>query len=162
GFGFQALLPSPARALVCIGPATRGPAAPAPAPGRARARYNGAAVTPTWGLNTYYAYGVDGFSEETLLKAARAAIERGLWAAGYRMFGIDDGWSARDRDADGNLVADPQKFPSGIAATVSALHALGFSAGIYGDMGGYTCGGRAGSDGAEARDAQWFAVQGFD
>jgi alpha-galactosidase len=113
-------------------------------------------------LNTYYAYGVDGFDEGTLLSSAQAMLDSGLWQAGYRLIGIDDGWSTMDRDADGNLVADPQKFPSGIAATVDRLHAMGFFAGIYGDMGPKTCVGRPGSYQYEERDAQWFAAQAFD
>lgn len=126
------------------------------------APYNGAGLTPAWGLNTYYGFGVDGFDEDILIEAALAIRDSGLWSAGYRLFAIDDGWSALDRDADGNLVADPRKFPSGMAALVDRLHALGFTAGIYGDMGYQTCQGRPGSYQHEAEDAAWFAAQGFD
>ncbi len=124
--------------------------------------YNGRGLTPVWGLNTYYGYGVDGFDEPTLLDAAQALLDTGLWQAGYRLIGIDDGWASFDRDADGNLAADPRKFPDGIDTTVARLHALGFAVGIYGDMGTQTCKGRPGSYQSEAQDAQWFAAQGFD
>jgi alpha-galactosidase len=127
-----------------------------------RTPYNGCGLTPAWGLNTYYGYGVDGFDAATLLAAAQTMLDTGLWQAGYRMIAIDDGWASLDRDADGNLVADPDKFPDGIGATVDRLHAMGFSVGIYGDMGTQTCQGRPGSYQSEERDAQWFAAQGLD
>ena len=124
--------------------------------------YNGRGLTPTWGFNTYYAFGVNGFDHATLLDVAQAARDTGLWRAGYRMMGIDDGWSASERTAGGDLMADPVRFPDGIAATVARLHELGFTAGIYGDMGTLTCASRPGSYGYETQDAQWFADQGID
>jgi alpha-galactosidase len=124
--------------------------------------YNGRGLTPDWGLNTYYAFGVDGFTADTLLAAAQAMRDNGLWQAGYDLIVIDDGWASFDRDADGDLQADSQKFPDGIAATVDQLHKLGFAAGIYGDLGTQTCQGRPGSYQSEQQDAQWFAAQGFD
>jgi alpha-galactosidase len=147
-----ALSASPARA--------RQPAASAAR--RADNPYNGCGLTPAWGLNTYYGYGLDGYDEGILFDAAQAIRDSGLWQAGYRMLGIDDGWSTMERDADGNLVADPRKFPAGIGATVERLHELAFSVGIYGDMGSQTCSGRPGSYLHEAADARWFAAQGFD
>ncbi len=132
------------------------------APRAVQAPYNGCGLTPAWGLNTYYAFGVEGFDEAMLLAAAQAMLDGGLWQAGYDLIVIDDGWASFDRDADGNLQADPQKFPDGIGATVERLHALGFAAGIYGDMGTQTCQNRPGSYQSEQRDAQWFAAQGFD
>lgn len=124
--------------------------------------YNGRGLTPARGLNTYYGYGVDGYDEGVLLDAAQAMLDSGLQQAGYDLIVIDDGWASFDRDADGNLRADPQKFPNGIAATVERLHGLGFSVGVYGDMGTQTCQNRPGSYQSEQQDARWFADQGFD
>jgi len=131
-------------------------------PRSVQAPYNGRGLTPGWGLNTYYAYGVDGFTADTLAAAAQAMLDNGLWQAGYNLIVIDDGWASFDRDADGNLQADPEKFPDGIAASVERLHGMGFSVGIYGDMGTQTCQSRPGSYQSEQQDAQWFADQGFD
>ena len=39
------------------------------------------------------------------------------------------------RDASGNLVANPSKFPDGIAAVASYVHSLGLKLGIYEDAG---------------------------
>ena len=49
------------------------------------------------------------------------------------------------RDAEGNLRADPDRFPHGIAALAGYVHARGLKLGIYADAGVKTCGGFPGS-----------------
>ena len=46
-------------------------------------------------------------------------------AAGYRYVNIDDCWMAPTRDSAGNLVADPTRFPDGIAPVAAYVHASG-------------------------------------
>ncbi|MGW4897807.1 hypothetical protein ACWEQL_37005 [Kitasatospora sp. NPDC004240] len=75
---------------------------------------------------------------------------------------IDDCWTAPSRDAAGNLVPDPVKFPNGIAAVADHVHALGLKLGIYEDAGTRTCAGLPGSLGRETRDAALFASWGVD
>jgi alpha-galactosidase len=75
---------------------------------------------------------------------------------------IDDCWSLRDRDANGSLVPDPAKFPSGLKALGDFLHARGFKFGIYGCAGNKTCGSYPGSQGHEYQDARLFASWGVD
>ena len=41
-------------------------------------------------------------------------VEDGYLEAGYEYLVIDDCWSLKQRDADGNLVPDPEKFPHGM------------------------------------------------
>ena len=41
-------------------------------------------------------------------------VEDGYLEAGYEYLVIDDCWSLKKRDADGNLVPDPEKFPHGM------------------------------------------------
>ena len=55
------------------------------------------------------------FSSEKLIKdmADRMAAD-GFLNAGYEYIMLDDCWLAKDRAADGQLQADPKRFPSGI------------------------------------------------
>ncbi|MCC5024589.1 MAG: alpha-galactosidase [Candidatus Synoicihabitans palmerolidicus] len=73
--------------------------------------------------------------------------------AGYEYIVLDDTWSLRERDAQGNLVADPAKFPSGMKALADYVHARGFKLGIYSCAGSKTCAGYPGSQGHEYQDA---------
>lgn len=68
----------------------------------------------------------------------------GLLASGYRLIALDDCMVSRDRDASGNLVADPKRFPSGFESLSSYLTSRGFLFGVYSDRGTLTCAGRAG------------------
>ena len=61
----------------------------------------------------------------------------------YNYVNLDDAWSAPARQG-GRLVADPQRFPSGIRALSDYVHARGLKFGIYGDAGALTCAGYPG------------------
>ena len=76
---------------------------------------DGLARTPPMGWNDWNAFGCD-VSEELVEQTADAMVANGMRAAGYEYVNIDDCWLARERDAAGNLVPDPVKFPNGIAA----------------------------------------------
>jgi alpha-galactosidase len=100
---------------------------------------------------------------ETNMVATIALFEKlNLTAAGYRYVNLDDCWSAKQRAADGSLVADPQRFPRGIAFLADLAHSKGVGLGIYTDRGEYTCQQRPGSYGHEAQDAKTFASWGID
>jgi hypothetical protein len=77
--------------------------------------------------------------EKMIREQADAFISSGLYDAGYRFINIDDGYSA-GRDAEGNLLVDSVKFPSGMKSLVDYIHAKGLKAGIYSDAGENTCG----------------------
>ena len=81
--------------------------------------------------------------------------------AGYQYVVIDDCWQV-SRDKDGNIVADPQRFPSGIKALADYVHSLGLKFGIYSDAGSKTCAGRPGGLGHEYQDALKYAAWGVD
>jgi alpha-galactosidase len=81
--------------------------------------------------------------------------------AGYQYVVIDDCWQTT-RDANGFIVADPQKFPSGIKALADYIHSRGLKFGIYSDAGRLTCGGRPASQGHEYQDAITYARWGVD
>jgi alpha-galactosidase len=57
----------------------------------------------------------------------------------------------------GSIVADPARFPRGIAWLASEAHRRGFLLGIYTDRGIKTCQERPGSHGHEKQDAATYA-----
>ncbi|HTX10329.1 MAG TPA: NEW3 domain-containing protein [Solirubrobacteraceae bacterium] len=127
----------------------------------ALAEGNGVALTPPMGWNDWYSE-YCGVSAQSVEQTAREMIDNGMAAAGYRYVNIDDCWMAPYRDSAGNLVADPSRFPNGIAPVAAYVHSLGLKLGIYEDAGTATCAGLPGSFGHEAQDAATFASWGVD
>ncbi|MGW0226105.1 glycoside hydrolase family 27 protein [Streptomyces tendae] len=119
---------------------------------------SGLAPTPYMGWNTYYGLGAP--NEKEVRAVADRIVSSGLRDSGYDIVWLDGGWQADNpRDAQGRLRAHPDRFPSGIPALVSYLHARGLRAGIYTDAGTYdggkSCG--IGSRGHYTEDARQFA-----
>jgi len=122
---------------------------------------NGLATTPPMGFNDWNAFGCD-VSEALIEQTADYLVSSGLKAAGYTYVNIDDCWMTHDRDAAGQLVPDPAKFPDGIKGTADYVHSKGLKLGIYEDAGTTTCAGYPGSLGHETTDARSFADWGVD
>jgi len=122
---------------------------------------DGLAPTPPMGWNSWNRFQTR-IDERLIRDTAEALVETGMRDAGYRYLVIDDGWEARARDEQGDLVADPDRFPSGIAALAEQVHSRGLSFGIYTDAGTATCAEYPGSLGYEFRDARRFASWGVD
>ncbi len=119
------------------------------------------ALTPPMGFNTWNAFQAD--INEPLIKAlADAMVDSGMRDAGYEYLVLDDGWMAKSRDVDGNLVADPNKFPSGMKAIGDYIHSKGLKFGIYEDRGRMTCQQLPGSFKHEQADMSLFASWGVD
>jgi|EP01046_Picozoa_sp_COSAG06_P053969 alpha-galactosidase len=93
---------------------------------------------------------------------ADAMVSSGMRDAGYVYINIDDLWAAKHRSANGSLVPDPAKFPSGFHALSAYIHGKGLKFGLYSDVGATTCGGQPGSFEHECADAQQFADWGVD
>ncbi len=89
-------------------------------------------------------------------------VETGLLDAGYDYLVIDDCWSLKERDKDGRLVADPEKFPHGMKAVADYVHSKGLKFGMYSCAGNLTCAGYPGSFEHEFTDAETFAEWGVD
>jgi alpha-galactosidase len=66
------------------------------------------------------------------------------------------------RDDQGNIVPDPERFPSGMKALGDYIHSKGLKFGIYSDAGTGTCQNRPGSRGYEFQDARQYAAWGVD
>ena len=129
--------------------------------GPAAAEADGLALTPPMGFNDWNAFGCN-TSESLIEQTADAMVANGMKAAGYQYVNIDDCWQEKTRDANGDLVPDPAKFPDGIAALAAYVHSKGLKLGIYEDAGTTTCGGYPGSLGHEQQDAALFASWGVD
>lgn len=119
------------------------------------------ALTPPMGWNSWntFSWKID---EELIKGAADAMVSTGLKDAGYEYVVIDDCWSLKERDENGCLVADPQKFPHGMKAVADYVHSKGLKFGIYSCSGTHTCAGYPGSFEHEFQDAATFASWGVD
>ena len=122
---------------------------------------NGVSVLPPLGWSSWNS--LRGGINEALIRAqADAMVASGMRDAGYTYVNIDDLWAAKDRAANGSLVPDPAKFPSGMAALADYVHSKKLKLGLYTDVGSTTCGGQPGSYGFECQDAATFAAWGVD
>ena len=121
---------------------------------------DGLALTPPMGWNSWNKFACN-VSEKLILGMADALVASGMKGAGYEYVVIDDCWQVK-RDAAGKIVADPERFPSGMKALAKAIHGKGLKFGIYSDAGSMTCGKRPGSKDHEAQDAKTYAEWGVD
>jgi len=140
--------------------------ATAPATTPAIALGNGLAVTPAMGFNNWNSThcGPD-FNEAMVEGIADLFVSDGLKAAGYTYINLDDCWALPERDAAGNLVPDPVRFPHGIKALADYVHARGLKFGLYSSAGTMTCdavSGFPGGLGHERQDADLWASWGVD
>ncbi len=116
--------------------------------------------TPPMGWNSWNKFACD-VSEQLIREIADAMVSSGLKAAGYQYVNIDDCWQV-NRDAQGDIVADPARFPSGIKALADYVHSKGLKLGLYTDAGRLTCQKRPGSFDHELQDAKTYASWGVD
>jgi alpha-galactosidase len=126
----------------------------------AHAADNGLARRPPMGWNSWNKFGCN-VSEQLIRDAADAMVSSGMKSAGYEYVVIDDCWQV-GRDANGNILPDPQRFSSGMKALADYVHAKGLKFGLYSDAGTKTCAGRPGSRGYEFQDARQYAAWGVD
>ncbi|GFR91502.1 alpha-N-acetylgalactosaminidase, partial [Elysia marginata] len=96
-------------------------------------------------------------SEQLYKRQADLMVSEGYRDVGYEYVNIDDCWPTKTRDTDGKLVADPDRFPSGIKALSRYMHSKGLKLGIYEDFGSKTCAGYPGSEFYMETDANTFA-----
>ncbi|MGC4892359.1 glycoside hydrolase family 27 protein [Micromonospora sp. DT31] len=137
-------------------------------PRPAQALDNGVARTPPMGWNTWNTFGCN-INETLIRQTADAIVANGLRDLGYKYVVVDDCWFDPNRDAQGNLQAHPQRFPSGMKSLGDYLHARGLLFGIYQVPLDKTCAqvggafpGATGSLNHEYQDARQFAAWGVD
>jgi alpha-galactosidase len=124
-------------------------------------KFEGLGLTPQMGWNSWNAFAVN-INEQLVKDMADAFVNLGLKDAGYEYILLDDGWMAMERDAQGNLVPHPDKFPNGIKAVADYVHSKGLKFGLYNCAGDKTCAGYPGSRGHEYQDALKYAEWGVD
>lgn len=122
--------------------------------------YNGLALTPPMGWNTWNTFFCN-VNEDLIKSVADSMVANGMKDAGYEYVVIDDCWQI-DRDANGVIVVDPIRFPSGIKSLADYIHSKGLKLGIYSDAGTLTCQSKPGSFNYEEIDANTYASWGVD
>ena len=117
--------------------------------------------TPPMGWNSWNTFGAD-INEQLIRDTADKMVDTGLLNAGYEYLVIDDCWSLKERDENGRLAANPEKFPNGMKAVADYVHSKGLKFGMYSCAGNLTCAGYPGSFEHEFTDAETFAEWGVD
>eukprot|EP01113_Clastostelium_recurvatum_P031253 TRINITY_DN3884_c0_g1_i1.p1 TRINITY_DN3884_c0_g1~~TRINITY_DN3884_c0_g1_i1.p1 ORF type:complete len:416 (-),score=85.02 TRINITY_DN3884_c0_g1_i1:74-1321(-) len=125
---------------------------------------NGLGLTPQMGYSTWNDCSSN-ITEARVKFMADAMVSTGLARLGYEYVNVDEGW-LKGRDADGNMVADPVRFPSGMKALGDYIHSKGLRYGLYTSRGSCQCSTSQyqgpGSQGYEAQDAKMMVAWGAD
>ena len=100
------------------------------------------------------------FDDRLIREEADALVASGMKDAGYVYVTLDGGWEG-GRDPQGNIMADPTRFPD-MKALGDYIHSKGLKFGIYSAPTRQTCDGGMGSFGHEEQDARTFASWGAD
>ena len=124
-------------------------------------KFEGLAMTPPMGWNSWNTFETN-IDEDLVKQTADIMVSSGMKDAGYTYIVLDDGWMTHERDADGNLVPDPEKFPHGMKALIDYVHSKGLKFGLYNCAGTKTCAGYPGTRGYEYQDARFYASLGID
>jgi alpha-galactosidase len=120
------------------------------------------AATPPMGWNSWNTFQTK-IDEQLVKNIADIMVSSGMKDAGYQYILLDDGWMAMERDPKtGDLVPDPQKFPSGMRSLIDYVHSKGLKFGLYNCAGTKTCAGYPGTRGYEYQDARLYASLGID
>ena len=124
-------------------------------------KFEGLAMTPPMGWNSWNTFATN-IDEKLVKETADIMVSSGMAAAGYNYIVLDDGWMTKERDANGDLVPDPVKFPNGMKAVIDYVHNKGLKFGLYNCAGTQTCAGYPGTRGYEYQDARFYAKLGID
>ncbi|AXB58817.1 glycoside hydrolase family 27 protein [Flavobacterium fluviale] len=124
-------------------------------------KFEGLAMTPPMGWNSWNTFATN-IDEKLVKETADIMVSSGLAAAGYNYIVLDDGWMTHERDANGDLVPDPEKFPNGMKSLIDYVHSKGLKFGLYNCAGTKTCAGYPGTRGYEYQDARFYAKLGID
>jgi len=112
------------------------------------------------GWNTWNKF-AGNINEQLIKETADRMVELGLVDAGYIYLNLDDCWHG-ERDANGFITENKEKFPLGMKALGDYIHSKGLKFGIYSDAGRQTCACFPGSAGHEYQDALMYAKWGVD
>ncbi|GAB7362776.1 hypothetical protein MBLNU230_g3080t1 [Neophaeotheca triangularis] len=126
---------------------------------------NGLAQTPIMGWNSYNVYNCQP-NQSVVQSNAQALVDLGLADLGYYYVTTDCGWTLPERNDDGTLPSNPQRFPDTLPVLGEFIHSLGLGFGVYSNLGIKMCmtgePSQNGSLGYEELDANTFASWGAD
>jgi alpha-galactosidase len=126
----------------------------------ANAWKNGLGLTPPMGWTNTYAYG-KALTEDIVMQTANYMNTTGILDAGYKIITLGDGWQNDARESNGDLLANPTRFPNGMASLGTKLKGMGFNLGVSSSPGKTTCmNALPGSEGYESKDASNYASWG--
>ncbi|KAF8961765.1 glycoside hydrolase family 27 protein [Flammula alnicola] len=111
---------------------------------------NGVGRLPSW--NAYNC----NINESVVLETAQLMKSLGFLDVGYDHVNLDDCYSEKKRNPSGDIIANKERFPSGMNALTDKIHDLGL------DSGWFTCALYPGSFMNEDRDIKLFQDWGFD
>jgi len=100
-------------------------------------KFEDLAQTPPMGWNSWNKFRCT-LNEKLIHEIADAIVQSGMYDAGYQYVVLDDCWQS-GRDSLGNIIPDPEKFPSGMKALGDYIHSKGLKFGIYSCAGFMTC-----------------------
>ena len=116
--------------------------------------------SPPLGFNSWNFYHCN-IDENTVKQVIDAMVSNGMKEAGYEYVNIDDCWQV-GRTANGTIIPDPVRFPSGMKHLADYAHSQGMKFGVYTARKQRTCQGRPGSYGMEVIDADTYCDWGID
>lgn len=128
--------------------------------GASAQKFDQLAKTPPMGWNSWNKFACN-VSEKLIMQMADEMVSSGMQDAGYEYVVIDDCWQV-DRDENGEIVVDKDRFPHGMKYVADYIHSKGLKFGIYSCAGSKTCAGRPGGRGHEFQDARTYASYGVD
>lgn len=99
-------------------------------------QHSSMAVAPMY-MNPWMAHGPY-WDDQWYTNQVDIVRTNGWTALGYKFIGIDDGWQAPVRDANGNLMPDPQKIRN-ITNLIQHIHNAGMMVEIYTEPSPLTC-----------------------
>jgi len=128
--------------------------------GASAQKFDQLAKTPPMGWNSWNKFACN-VSEKLIMQMADEMVSSGMQDAGYEYVVIDDCWQV-DRDENGEIVVDKDRFPHGMKYVADYVHSKGLKFGIYSCAGSKTCAGRPGGRGHEFQDARTYTSYGVD
>ena len=99
-------------------------------------KWEGVCETPQMGWSSWNKFMTD-INEDIIKENADALVSLGLADVGYVDVNVDDGWHG-ERDENGFVTENPEKFPSGMKELGAYIHSKGLKFGIYSDAGDFT------------------------
>ena len=99
------------------------------------------AKTPPLGWNSWNCFGKNSINEAIVMEIIDSMSVNGLRDVGFNYIVIDGGWRDSKLGKDGELLINPEAFPSGIKKLADYAHSKGFKLGLHTVPGTHDCGG---------------------